>query len=234
MQARPVGEESRYGHPDRSVGPQPASAAHPKARAAMLTFAAAVFFLIITPGPGVLTTAGFGAAYGFRPSLRYVLGLFIGTNLVMLAVMTGLAAVILSVPWLRLVLMAASVAYLLYLAARIAFAGARIAFVEAKTAPGVLGGVLLQVINPKAYAVNTSLIMGFDYAPGAFLFEMVSKAVIINLIWVPIHLVWLYAGVALHRLNLPQARQRQINGLMALSMLGVVALALWSAAEGAA
>lgn len=198
----------------------------------MLTFAAAVLFLIITPGPGVLTTAGFGAAYGFRPSLAYVLGLFIGTNLVMLAVMTGLAAVILSVPWLRIVLMAGSIAYLLYLAARIAFAGARVAFIEAKSPPGVVGGVLLQAINPKAYAVNTSLITGFNYAPDAFLFEMISKAVIMNLIWIPIHLTWLWAGVSLHRLNLSDHTQRTINGLMALSMLGVVALALWSAAGG--
>ncbi|MDM8166767.1 LysE family translocator [Roseovarius sp.] len=198
----------------------------------MLTFAAAVFFLIITPGPGVMTTAGFGAAYGFNASLRYVLGLFIGTNLVMLAVMTGLAAVILSVPWLRNVLMFASVAYLLYLAGRIAFAGAKVAFMEAKSPPGVLGGLMLQAINPKAYAVNTSLISGFDYAPDAFLFEMISKALIINTIWIPIHLAWLWAGVSLHRLNLSDRTQRTINILMALSLLGVVALALWSASRG--
>ncbi|TRD15209.1 LysE family translocator [Palleronia caenipelagi] len=197
----------------------------------MLTFAAAVFFLIITPGPGVMTTAGFGAAYGFRTSLPYVLGLFIGTNLVMLSVMTGLAAVLLSVPGLRLALMTGSVAYLLYLAAKIAFAGARIAFMEAKTAPGVPGGIFLQVINPKAYAVNSSLILGFNYAPESFLFEMVTKALILNAIWVPIHLAWLWAGVSLHRLNLPARSQRALNILMAASMLGVVALALWSAQQ---
>lgn len=194
----------------------------------MLTFAAAVLFLIITPGPGVMTTAGFGAAYGFRPSLRYVLGLFIGTNLVMLSVMTGLAAIILSVPWLRMVLMVGSVGYLLYLAARIAFAGAKISFMEAKTAPGIMGGLMLQAINPKAYAVNSSLILGFNYAPNSFLFEMVTKALIMNAIWIPIHLAWLWAGVSLNRLNLPTQTQRGINILMALSMLGVVALALWS------
>lgn len=199
----------------------------------MLTFAAAVFFLIITPGPGVMTTAGFGAAYGFRPSLRYVLGLFIGTNLVMLAVISGLAAILLSIPWLRWVLMAASTAYLLYLAARIAFAGAKVAFMEAKTAPGVTGGILLQAINPKAYAVNTSLITGFNYAPDDLAFEIVTKALIITAIWIPIHLTWLFAGVTLHRLDLSERTHRTINIAMALSMLGVVALAIWSAAKAA-
>ena len=38
----------------------------------MLTFAAAVFLLIITPGPGVLSTAGVGAAFGWRKGLFYL------------------------------------------------------------------------------------------------------------------------------------------------------------------
>ncbi|MDW4498792.1 LysE family transporter [Sulfitobacter sp. D35] len=196
----------------------------------MLTFAAAVFLLLVTPGPGVLTTAGFGAAYGFRPSLGYVLGLFLGTNMVMLAVISGLAAVVLSIPWLRTVLMAVSVAYLLYLAARIAFAGSRIAFVEAKTPPGLVGGLALQAINPKAYAVNTSLFTGFGFAPGNLGFEIAAKVVILNGIWIPIHLAWLWAGVTLHRLDLPDRTQRAINVGMALAMLAVVFLAIWSAA----
>lgn len=195
----------------------------------MLTFAAAVFLLIVTPGPGVLSTAGVGAAYGFRSGLSYVGGLFLGTNMVALAVITGLAAIILAIPVVREVLMVASVAYLLYLAARIAFAGSRIAFIEARRAPGVGSGVLLQAINPKAYAVNTALITGFAFYPASLAVETGLKLVIINLIWIPIHLGWLWAGVTLHRLNLPERTQRMINYGMALAMLGVVALAILSA-----
>ena len=195
----------------------------------MLTFAAAVVLLIITPGPGVLSIAGVGAAYGFRAGLKYLIGLFLGTNLVMAAVITGLAAIVLSVPVIRTVLMIASVAYLLYLAARIALAGSRIAFIEAKTAPGVGAGVLLQVINPKAYAVNTALITGFGFAPDNLVFETVSKVIIMNAIWIPIHLIWLWAGVTLHRLNLSERTQRLINFAMAAAMLAVVALAIYSA-----
>ena len=47
----------------------------------MFAFALAVFLLIITPGPGVLSTAGVGAAYGWRQGLFYVAGLCAGTNL---------------------------------------------------------------------------------------------------------------------------------------------------------
>jgi threonine/homoserine/homoserine lactone efflux protein len=192
----------------------------------MITFALAVFFLMATPGPGVLSTAGLGAGFGFRTGLAYVVGLFIGTNIVALGVITGLAAVVLSVPWVRWVLMGASVLYLLYLAAKIAFAGSRVAFIEAKTAPGIGAGVLLQAINPKAYAVNASLFTGFPYAPDSLLFETLTKLLIVNAIWIPIHLGWLWAGASLHRLNLSETAQRRINYAMAAAMLAVVALAI--------
>jgi threonine/homoserine/homoserine lactone efflux protein len=193
----------------------------------LLTFAAAVFFLIVTPGPGVLSTAGVGAGYGFRAGFRYVAGLCIGTNLVGLAVITGLAALVLAEPRIRTVLLIASAAYLLYLAARIALAGAKIAFIERASAPGIRGGILLQVINPKAYAVNTALYSGFAFLPGNPVAEMALKVLIMNAIWIPIHFGWLWAGVALHRLNLPPGTQRAINVAMALAMLAVVALAAW-------
>lgn len=191
----------------------------------MLTFAAAVFFLIITPGPGVLSTAGVGSGFGFRAGLKYVLGLFIGTNIVALAVISGVAAVVLAAPPVRYALMAASTAYLLYLAARIALAGSRIAFIEARAAPGIVAGMLLQAINPKAYAVNTTLFAGFPYAPDDLLFETLSKLIITNAIWIPIHLTWLWAGASLHRLALSDRTQRRVNMAMAASMLAVVALA---------
>ncbi|NIL99012.1 MAG: LysE family transporter [Planctomycetales bacterium] len=194
----------------------------------MLSFAAAVFFLIITPGPGVLSAAGMGAGYGFRSGLRYVIGLFIGTNLVALAVISGLAVLLLGVPVIRTVLLVVSAGYLIYLAARIALAGSNIAFIEAKHPPGIAAGVFLQIINPKAYAVNTTLFTGFAFLPQSFAAETVWKLIIIAAIWIPIHLVWLYAGHALERLNLGARHQFHINILMAISMLVVVGLALWS------
>jgi threonine/homoserine/homoserine lactone efflux protein len=194
----------------------------------MLTFAAAIFFLIITPGPGVLSTAGLGAAFGYRPGLMYVTGLCIGTNLVALMVVSGLAALIFGIPWIRPVLLTASVAYLTYLAAKIAFSGSKVAFIEANKPPGILGGVTLQFINPKAYVVNTTLFTGFGFMPDNLLAETIIKFLIINAVWIPLHLGWLWAGVTLHRLNLDPKTQRVINIGMAAAMLIVVALAVFA------
>lgn len=191
----------------------------------MLTFAAAVFFLIITPGPGVLSAAGVGSGFGYRPGVRYVGGLFVGNNLVALVVVSGVAAIVFSVPALRTVLVYASAAYLTYLALKIAFSGSRIAFIHAERAPGFANGLLLQAINPKAYAVNTAFFSGFAFWPSSLMSETIIKFAILNAIWVPIHFLWLGAGVTVRRLELGQRTQFAINVVMALSMLAVVALA---------
>ena len=192
----------------------------------MLSFAAAVFFLIITPGPGVLSTAGVGAGYGVRAGTRYVVGLFLGTNLVAVAVVSGLAALVLADPRIRTALFVLSFGYLAYLAFRIAFAGSRIAFIERARPPGVGGGVILQTVNPKAYAVNTAFFTGFGFLPQNYAAEVAIKFAIMNAIWIPIHFAWLWAGVTLHRLDLPERAHRWINIGMAASMLAVVTLAV--------
>lgn len=198
----------------------------------MLTFVVAVIFLIGTPGPGVLSLAGVGAAYGYRDGWRYLVGLFVGNNMVAVAVLTGLAAVMLAEPAVRTVLGIGSAAYLLWLAYKIAFAGARVAFIERPSPPGIKGGVLLQAINPKAYAVSTAIFANFAFMAERPALESALKLLIFNGIWIVLHIFWLWLGVTIRRLDLPPARQRAINIFMALAMLGVVALAAVSQMRG--
>ncbi|MEL7000653.1 MAG: LysE family translocator [Pseudomonadota bacterium] len=194
----------------------------------MLTFAAAVFFLIITPGPGVLTTAGVGSGFGYRAGARFLAGLCIGTNLVQLLVATGLTAIVFAEPSLRAVLLLLSVAWFIYLASKIAFAGTRVGFIESETAPGFLDGVILQFINPKAYAVSNLLISGYAFWPDDVVVEIALKFVIMNLVWIPVHVAWLTAGVMVRRMELSAGTQRVINLGMATALLIVVFLAAWS------
>ncbi|MEW9920454.1 LysE family translocator [Marimonas sp. MJW-29] len=194
----------------------------------MIEFALAVFFLLITPGPGVLTTAGIGAAFGFRAGLGFMTGLCLGGFVTMMMVITGMAAVILAVPWLRLALLFTSVAYLTYLAWRVASAGAQVGFIAAKVPLGFFNGFALQFINPKAYVVATTLFSGFAFMPAHPVGEVIAKLIIFNAIWIPVHLIWLGAGVKLHALNLSQRTQRIINIGMAAAMLAVVGIALFA------
>ena len=196
---------------------------------ALISFITAVFFALITPGPGVLSTAGVGASYGSRSGLHYMAGLFIGNSAVFAAVALGMLAVLQTMPALRFFLAIASLLYLLYLAAKIAFAGSELAFINPAKAPNFWDGVLLQFINPKAYVVGTTLFAGFVIWPDALLAEVVVKFLILNAIWVPIHLGWLWAGVKLRELNLPGPVQRRINLGMAASLIIVILLAIVAA-----
>ncbi len=192
----------------------------------MVEFILAVFFLLITPGPGVLSTAGVGAAYGYKSGLAYVGGLFVGNNLVSILVISGIATVVLAVPWLRLLLLTLSICYLLFLAWRIANAGSRVGFIKPEKRLGFWNGLGLQPINPKAYVVATTLFSGFGFLPQSLWLETIVKLVLLNVVWIPIHLIWLMAGVRLRSLNLEEKVQQRINICMALLMIAVVALAL--------
>ena len=140
---------------------------------------------------------------------------------------SGLATVMLANPVIRLLLLIVSAAYLGYLAFRIAFAGAKIAFIQVSK-PGLLAGATLQLINPKAYAVHITLFSGFAFYPSNFFVEVTLKLLIANVIWILLHFFWLYAGVMVNRLELPEQTQRVINSLMAVCLLAVVILSIWS------
>ena len=193
----------------------------------MIAFALAVFLLLITPGPGVLSLAGVGGAFGWRQGISYLSGLFIGNNLVCIAVISGLATMILANPFIRMILLIISAAYLGYLAFRIAFSGAKIAFIPIPK-PGLVTGTTIQLINPKAYAVHITLFSGFAFYPNDFFIETAIKLLIANVIWILIHFLWLYLGLKINQLDLHEKTQRIINILMAICLSSVVGLSAWS------
>lgn len=193
----------------------------------MDSFALAVFLLTITPGPAVLTLAGVGSAFGWQHGTLFLSGLFVGVHIVCLAVISGLAALIIADPLVRVLLLLASSAYLGYLALKIAMAGTKIAFIH-MASPGFVAGVMLQLINPKAYAVNTMLFSSFPFYPGNFAIETGLKLLINNVMWIPIHLLWLYVGVKVSQLDLPVKIHKTINFVLAGCLLAVVGLSVFS------
>jgi len=73
--------------------------------------------------------------------------------------------------------------------------------------------------------VNTTLFASFPFEGYAKLSEILIKFLLINAVWIPIHLLWLSAGIYLQQLNLSRKTQRTVNAAMAISLLLVVALA---------
>lgn len=95
--------------------------------------------------------------------------------------------------------------------------------------PGLKSGVLLQIINPKAYVVNSTMYSGFLLFENSYFLEVLIKVSIVNAIWLPVHVLWLYVGVLIKRLDLSTYTQRVINYFMAIAMVSVVALSVIAA-----
>jgi len=117
----------------------------------LLALVLAATVVMGSPGPATISVTAVGAAFGLRDSLRYTLGIVVGTTAVLLVVATGIMAVLGSMPRLAPVLVVASAAYILYLAFKIATAPPLAARTAEASRPTWLAGFLLAVANPKAY-----------------------------------------------------------------------------------
>ena len=118
--------------------------------------------------------------------------------------------------------------FFIYLAFKIILSDSKLNFLKSQDVPGILHGVILQLINPKAYIVNLTFYSGFAFYPTNFILEILIKIVITNLIWIPIHLIWLYAGVLFYELPLSKTTKNTVKYLMGISLILVVVLSLAS------
>ena len=120
-----------------------------------------------TPGPATISLTAAGSAYGVRRSLSYLVGIIAGTTAVLLAVATGITAALLALPAVRPALLAAGAAYIVWLAYHIATAPPLAADGSRSDAPGLVGGALLGVANPKAWIAIAAVFASARLADGA-------------------------------------------------------------------
>ena len=194
----------------------------------MLTFTIAIFLMIITPGPGVLSLAATGSGFGWKAGVLYLAGLFIGTNTVLVFVVTGFKGFLFEIPLVEPVFLIISLSYLTWIAWRIASAGNEIKFKKSKNEPTFFEAIFLQIINPKAYLVNGILFAGFPLKNFSLQQEILIKALIINLVWIPVHFFWLWLGIKLRQWGLNKGKQAIVNKVMAFCLLVVIGLAAFS------
>ena len=104
----------------------------------ILVFTFAVFLLLVTPGPGVLHGR---SRFWIRQPGRTGLSdwLIFRHQPGGIGRVGGYAALVLSIPYVRWVLMAGSFGYLLWLALKIAMAGRKLSWIESEKPPGIHG-----------------------------------------------------------------------------------------------
>jgi threonine/homoserine/homoserine lactone efflux protein len=193
----------------------------------VLSLVVAAIAVMGSPGPATISIAAVGGAFGIARALPYLVGLVIGTTGVLVIVAFGLSAALLSLPAIGSALTVAAIAYVIYLAWKIATAPPLAALDPAAAPPPLWGGVVLGIANPKAYVAIAAVFAANRFAadPAA---DGLAKTLILAVMIVVIHIVWLTAGAVFARLLTNPVVARIVNVGMATAMLLASLLALLS------
>lgn len=176
----------------------------------LLTFC---FVTSVTPGPNNMMLLASGVNHGFRQTIPHMLGISLGHALMVFLVGLGLAGVFQAVPVLHTVLKVVSVAYMLWLAWKIAHSAAP----QSGAAKGkpftFVQAAAFQWVNPKAWAMALGAVT--VYAPDRAALTMALLAAVFCLVNLPSVSLWCAAGQGLRRWLQGPARLRAFNWTMA-------------------
>jgi threonine/homoserine/homoserine lactone efflux protein len=181
-----------------------------------LSMAAFALATSITPGPVNVVALGAGTRYGLRASLRHVTGATVGFVLLLLVIGLGLHELLKQWPWLTLAIRWAGVAFLLYVAWRLAADDGEIdtATDSRSRGPSLLIGAAMQWLNPKAWLASVAG-MGAYAATGENVLVWQFAAIYFVVCYLSIA-CWAWAGASLrHALRKP-AHVRLVNRSMAV------------------
>ena len=179
----------------------------------------------VTPGPNNLLLWASGAEFGFRRTLRHVLGTALGIGAMALAVAAGLGALVTAIPELALVMKIAGSAYLVYLAWQIAGASA-LARGSIARPMGIGQAAAFQVINPKAWIFALGAITTFRPPELPVVAGSVAVAVTMMVVIVPTAAVWAAGGGILGQL-LTSERSHRITSLVLAVLLVATVAYVW-------
>jgi threonine/homoserine/homoserine lactone efflux protein len=190
---------------------------------AVLGFVLATLALAGSPGPNTLGLAAVGAAFGQSRGLAYMAGVDLGMVLVIAIAGTGVGGLILALPGAAPVITVIAAAYFLYLAYKIATAPPLSGDATPGSEPKWYDGVVLSLVNPKAYAAMAAMFSSAALVEGDLLADGLSKAALLLMVIIVLNLGWLSAGAALTPLLRQERTSRIINIGFAVALLASVA-----------
>lgn len=167
-----------------------------------LSMVAFVLAASISPGPVNLVSLSAGACYGLQVAMRHVAGAALGFTLLLVLL-----------PWLTATIQWAGMAFLLYLAWRLAADDGALQAGEGAPVASFMHGALMQWLNPKAWLAAIAG-MGAFVADGEALLVWQFAAIYCVVCYLSLA-CWAYAGTCLQPyLQAPQ-RVRVFNRVLA-------------------
>ena len=180
------------------------------------------FVSSVTPGPNNVMLWASGAAFGFRRTIRHVVGTAFGIGAMAIAVAAGLGAVLTSVPQVTFALKVGGSLYLLYLAYQIAGASALERGAIARPL-GLVQAASFQVINPKAWIFALGAVTTFRPSGLPTLAGSIVVAVTMMIVVIPTATLWAAGGRVLNPLLVDERAHRIVSRILALLLAATVA-----------
>jgi threonine/homoserine/homoserine lactone efflux protein len=176
----------------------------------------------VTPGPNNLMVLASGANYGLRRTVPHICGIAAGFPVMIVATGFGLGWAFEAWPILHDILKYAALAYLLWLAWRIANAG-RPKTAGARARPlSFLEAAAFQWVNPKAWAIVFAAMAIYTTAAGNKVLEIGLIAVLFGLVCMPNGVVWTLFGRAIAGFLENDTQRRWFNIAMAVLLVASV------------
>ncbi len=188
-----------------------------------LSMAAFALAASISPGPVNIVAVSSGAQHGLRASMAHVTGATVGFTVLLVLIGLGLHELTTWLPWLVTAIQWAGVAFLLFMAWKLATDDGRLGDGGASKRPSLLYGAAMQWLNPKAWL---AAIAGMGaYAAGGDVAQVGEFGAIYFVICYASIACWAYAGAFLRHYLQDARRMRWLNrGLAALLVASAVYL----------
>ncbi|HEY7023181.1 MAG TPA: LysE family translocator [Ktedonobacterales bacterium] len=181
------------------------------------------FVAAITPGPSNLILTSTGASVGVLRGLPSLFGVAAGMGLMMFLVTFGLGSLVHDSPILYQALKWGGVAFLLWLAWKIATARPSAAAAAEKRPVGFWGAAAFQWVNPKSWLVSAAGTY-LHAATGNVFVQAISFGALFILAALPSCFVWLAFGAGVQRLLHGERAARSFNISMGALLAGSVIL----------
>nr|WP_325251927.1 LysE family translocator [Amylibacter sp.] len=183
------------------------------------------FVSSITPGPNNLMLMASGANFGFWRSIPHMLGIGIGFTIMIILVGLGLIRLFDLFPLTYTILKVFSIAYLTWLAWKIANAAPPKTGESSGTPMTFVQAALFQWVNPKAWSMALTAITA--YAPERTVWSILVVGLVFGVINLPCVSTWTVLGQQIRRiLNRPRWLRAFNIGMAVLLLLSALPVLL--------
>jgi len=185
----------------------------------LLALVAFAFASSVTPGPNNLMLMASGLNFGIRRSIPHLLGVALGFGAMVALLGLGVDRLIAEAPRLAEGLKWIGMAYVLWLAWKIAHAAAPRAEDAAAARPmGFLAACAFQWVNPKAWMMGLGALSAYSAGVGG----AAMVALVFTLVNLPSVALWVAMGQGLRHVLSEPKRLRLFNRVMAVLLVGAM------------